>query len=430
MIEYLNMDNKSVNDTLTAELERYKDQVRILKEGQNVDLKSKDNVSDSCAQSKAQQLEPKLYDGNVTEKTNVIVICDSEETLMLVEERHSKMLLKQKDPMMSEKKDNTTPVDYAVLNQLSQDFETRFVPQTELSPEQAFWSQNSMNSPEPTPSNRPTKVEEKDMVIKKLKERIISLSGNIKEDKIKKELEEIETINIELDHRVTNLIAKNEHLKQTYKVTITILSKVVDPTLGNNKWYPPEEACKGPASESFTKKKGMTIVITTENIQKRRNDVKARTILLLALPNEHQLRFNKDDLDTMSLDDVYNHLKVYEPEVQKKSESNSQNMGFISSSNISSGKAASLSHDTVCTYIASQSNGSQIKYEDITQIDEYDIKEMDIKWNMALLSMRADREFRAPRSQDREKRENYKQGPKEEELAPKALMAIDGIGWD
>nr|GFC46158.1 pyruvate, phosphate dikinase regulatory protein, chloroplastic [Tanacetum cinerariifolium] len=55
------------------------------------------------------------------------------------------------------------------------------------------------------------------MVTKKLKGRIKSLSGNMKEKKIKKELEEIETINIELDHRVTKLIAENEHLKQTYK---------------------------------------------------------------------------------------------------------------------------------------------------------------------------------------------------------------------
>nr|GEW34520.1 hypothetical protein [Tanacetum cinerariifolium] len=59
--------------------------------------------------------------------------------------------------------------------------------------------------------------QEKDTVIMKLKERIKSLSGNVKEDKIKRELEEIETINIELDHRVTKLVAKNEHLKQTYK---------------------------------------------------------------------------------------------------------------------------------------------------------------------------------------------------------------------
>nr|GEY98951.1 integrase, catalytic region, zinc finger, CCHC-type, peptidase aspartic, catalytic [Tanacetum cinerariifolium] len=57
--------------------------------------------------------------------------------------------------------------------------------------------------------------QEKDMVIKKLKERIKSLIGN--KDKIKNDLEEIEMINIELDHRVSKLIAKNEHLKQTIK---------------------------------------------------------------------------------------------------------------------------------------------------------------------------------------------------------------------
>ncbi|GKF91983.1 hypothetical protein Tco_0275684 [Tanacetum coccineum] len=46
-----NMENKSVNDTLTAELERYKEQVKVLKEGQNVNLRSNDIVLDSSAQS-------------------------------------------------------------------------------------------------------------------------------------------------------------------------------------------------------------------------------------------------------------------------------------------------------------------------------------------------------------------------------------------
>ncbi|GKG14930.1 hypothetical protein Tco_0354530, partial [Tanacetum coccineum] len=55
--------------------------------------------------------------------------------------------------------------------------------------------------------------QEKDTVIKKLKERIKSLSGKQNEDKIKKDLEKIETINIELDHTVTKLIVENEHLK-------------------------------------------------------------------------------------------------------------------------------------------------------------------------------------------------------------------------
>nr|GEW35097.1 retrovirus-related Pol polyprotein from transposon TNT 1-94 [Tanacetum cinerariifolium] len=62
----INLDNKVVNDTLTAELERYKEQVKVLKEGQNVEA---------------------------------ITIPDSKETLMLAEESHSKMILKQQDRM-------------------------------------------------------------------------------------------------------------------------------------------------------------------------------------------------------------------------------------------------------------------------------------------------------------------------------------------
>nr|GFC25364.1 hypothetical protein [Tanacetum cinerariifolium] len=61
--------------------------------------------------------------------------------------------------MVLEKKVNTTPVNYDALNQLSQDLEKRFVPQTELSAKQDFWSQNSMNSSDPNLSKRPTKVE-------------------------------------------------------------------------------------------------------------------------------------------------------------------------------------------------------------------------------------------------------------------------------
>ncbi|GKG01814.1 hypothetical protein Tco_0306519, partial [Tanacetum coccineum] len=59
-----------------------------------------------------------LYVGDIIKKTNPIVIPDSEETLMLAEESRSKVNLKQKDPIMLEKKVNTTLVDYAALNQL------------------------------------------------------------------------------------------------------------------------------------------------------------------------------------------------------------------------------------------------------------------------------------------------------------------------
>nr|GFC76685.1 hypothetical protein [Tanacetum cinerariifolium] len=130
---------------------------------------------------------------------------------------------------------------------------------------------------------------------------------------------------------------------------------------------------------------GRTVTFTTEDTQKKKNDVKIRTTLLLSLPDEHQLWFSKNDLDSMSLDDLYNHLKVYEAEVQKKSNSNSQDMAFISSSKNSSNEddnticvttastafptssvnVGTISQDTASAYIASQSNGSQIKFEDI-----------------------------------------------------------------
>ncbi|GJU70976.1 retrovirus-related pol polyprotein from transposon TNT 1-94 [Tanacetum coccineum] len=74
---------------------------------------------DTLILSKAQELEPKLYDGNVIKSTSAIVIPDFEETLMLAKERHLKILLKQQDPMVLEKKVNTTPVDYDALNLLS-----------------------------------------------------------------------------------------------------------------------------------------------------------------------------------------------------------------------------------------------------------------------------------------------------------------------
>ncbi|GJX13950.1 retrovirus-related pol polyprotein from transposon TNT 1-94 [Tanacetum coccineum] len=53
--------------------------------------------------------------------------------------------------------------------------------------------------------------------IKKLKEHIKHVNETSTSKRVKKDFDEIETINIELEHRVTKLIDENEHLKQTYK---------------------------------------------------------------------------------------------------------------------------------------------------------------------------------------------------------------------
>nr|GFB44846.1 hypothetical protein [Tanacetum cinerariifolium] len=68
------------------------------------------------------------------------------------EESRSKMIAKQNDLQLIEKKVITKPIDYAILNQLSTDFNTRFVRQTESYAAQAFWSQYSVQTDEPTHS--------------------------------------------------------------------------------------------------------------------------------------------------------------------------------------------------------------------------------------------------------------------------------------
>nr|GEY72370.1 reverse transcriptase domain-containing protein [Tanacetum cinerariifolium] len=240
----INQDNKQVNELLTAEFERYINQERLSKELKNDDkastsyepsleietlkhtmsehLKEKESLEQKitllkndfqkeesrnidrelalekqalgfqnpCYLKKAQQLKPKLYDGSVIEKSDAIVILDTEETLMLAEESHSKMIEKQNDQKMTEKKIITKPIDYAIINQLSTDFETRFVPQTELSAEQAFWSQYLVQTDEPNifacttivevPKELP-KVSMVNSCLKKLKFHLASFDMVVKE---------------------------------------------------------------------------------------------------------------------------------------------------------------------------------------------------------------------------------------------------------
>nr|GEX93059.1 reverse transcriptase domain-containing protein [Tanacetum cinerariifolium] len=168
----INQDNKQVNDLLTTELERELALDKQVKElnnivfkrsqsAQTVHMLTKPQVFYNHATrqalgfqnlrylKKAQQLKPNLYDGTVIGKSDVIVIPDSEDTLMHAEKSRSKMIEKQNDPQMIEKKVITKPIDYAILNQLSTDFNTRFVPQTESYAEQAFWSQYSVQTDEP-----------------------------------------------------------------------------------------------------------------------------------------------------------------------------------------------------------------------------------------------------------------------------------------
>ncbi|GJY73824.1 hypothetical protein Tco_0478255, partial [Tanacetum coccineum] len=108
--------------------------------------------------------------------------------------------------------------------------------------------------------------------------------------------------------------------------------------------------------------------------------------LLRSLPsawnNIASIMRNKSDLDTMSMDDLYNNLKVYKAEIkgQSSSNSNSQNVDF--------GQASSSTYgdDVMFSFFANQSNSLQLDNEDLEQIDTDDLKEIDLKWQVAMLT--------------------------------------------
>nr|GFA98365.1 hypothetical protein [Tanacetum cinerariifolium] len=135
---------------------------------------------------------------------------------------------------------------------------------------------------------------------------------------------------------------------------------------------------------------------------------------------------NKIDLEDKSLDDLFNSLKIYESEVKHSSSigTDSHNLAFVSftstDSTIDSVSVAvnvsavgtklsastlpnvdSLSNDVIYSFFASQSSNPLLDNEDLKQIDVDDLEEMDLKWQMAVLTMRARRECRSPKDSRR-----------------------------
>ncbi|GKC90991.1 ribonuclease H-like domain-containing protein [Tanacetum coccineum] len=201
---------------------------------------------------------------------------------------------------------------------------------------------------------------------------------------------------------------------------------------------------------------------------------------------------NKADLDTMSIDDLYNNIKVYEPEVKGMSSSSSskQNMAFVSSSknNTSNTNEAvntahgvstastqvnvanstniyNLSDVVICSLFASQPNSPQLVHEELQQIHPDDMEEMDLRWQMAMLTIRARRflkntrrkltingnetigfdkskvkcynchkrghfarECKAPRNQDNRNKESSRRSMLVEISTSTALVLCDGLG--
>nr|GEX80747.1 hypothetical protein [Tanacetum cinerariifolium] len=177
----------------------------------------------------------------------------------------------------------------------------------------------------------------------------------------------------------------------------------------------------------------------------RQNELKARGTLLMALPMNIDLSStltrlmrtlmelaqkdlirsmidsyldleNKPDLETLSINDLYNNIKIYEVEVMGSSSTtqNIQNVAFVSSNNTdNTNKAVNTAHGVsaassttnasnlpnvdilsdavIYSFFTSQSNSIKLDNKDLKQIDPDDLEEMDLKWQMAMLTMRARR---------------------------------------
>nr|GEV68157.1 hypothetical protein [Tanacetum cinerariifolium] len=211
----INLDNKSINDTLTADLERYKEQVKVLKEEH---LKEKESLMQTITllknnfkKEESRNIDREIsLEKRIKQLDNIVFKRDqSAQTVYILMkpqffyDHTTKQAIGFQNPLYMKKAQKLKPKlydDNSFSNQSAPSFDHYF----EL---------NELKA----------QSQEKDTVIRKLKEIIKSPSGHMKEDKIKKELKEIETINIKLEHRLSKLIAENEHLKQTYKLLYDLI---------------------------------------------------------------------------------------------------------------------------------------------------------------------------------------------------------------
>ncbi|GKC56730.1 ribonuclease H-like domain-containing protein [Tanacetum coccineum] len=172
---------------------------------------------------------------------------------------------------------------------------------------------------------------------------------------------------------------------------------------------------------------------------------------------------NKPDIDEIDIDDLYNNLRVYEDELKRSSGSNSasQNLAFLSSENTSSTNEVSTAsgdfgvsiagginqisstlcaHDVAYSFFAQPTTSPQLENEDFQQMDGDDLEELDLQWQVAMLTVRIEcynchrkgqfaRECRSERNQGRRSYgDNGRSNAPTTESSSQALVAQDGLG--
>ncbi|GJY61925.1 hypothetical protein Tco_0462582 [Tanacetum coccineum] len=250
----------------------------------------------------------------------------------------------------------------------------------------------------------------------------------------------------ELKARGTLLMAlPNEHqLKfNSYKNVKSLIETIEKRFGGNKESKKTQKTLLKQQYENFNGSSSEGIDQTYDRLQKliSQIEVLGETIsqedmnlkLLRSLPSEwktHTLIWrNKPDLETLSMDDLYNNLKFMKLKLK----------GHQAQT-----KTHKIMRDAVIySFFANQSNSPQLDNEDLQLIDADDLEEMDLKWQMAMLTMRARRflsktgrkigangseTIGAPR--ENRNREPVRRNMTVETTKAKALVAQDGLGYD
>nr|GEU99399.1 ribonuclease H-like domain-containing protein [Tanacetum cinerariifolium] len=138
---------------------------------------------------------------------------------------------------------------------------------------------------------------------------------------------------------------------------------------------------------------------------------------------------NKANLGTISTDDLYNNLKVTNGSINTAQAINTAHEASTASTQLMLLTLQILMSDVViCLFFASQPNIPQLVHEDLEQIYPDDMEEMDLRWQMAMLTMRARRECRALRNLDNKHKERSRRSVPIETSTPIALVSCDGLG--
>nr|GEU76435.1 hypothetical protein [Tanacetum cinerariifolium] len=188
---------------------------------------------------------------------------------------------------------------------------------------------------------------------------------------------------------------------------------------------------------------------TVEEKLAKKNELKARGTLLMALPNEHQLKFNSyktaeslmkaiekrfGDLETLSMDDLYNNLKIYEAEVMGSSNTtqNIQNVAFVSSNNTdSTNKAVNIAHGVSAA--SSKTNASNLPNVDSLR-DGLKVADGNVDYKSQKIpteNKKESRECNAFKHQDNRNREAPRRTVLVEDNTSNALVSLyDGLGYN